>query len=338
MTRPLKLAGVPGSPYSRKMRALMRFRRVPFEWLQTMGGAPPNMPKAPLPLIPILYLPTDSGYEVLSDSTFQLRRLEALHKGRSVIPTDPVIALLDYLIEDYADEWVTKMMFHYRWAIEENVDNACKVLPRWMPAVPESFAQKFRASFGQRQIDRLTVVGSNATTGPLIEASYARLLAILEEHLQTHSFVMGKRPGSADFGLFGQLSQLVQVEPTSQAQARAESPRVLPWTETIEDVSGLEVGDDDWVARDALPPTFVALVNEIGRGYAPYMVANAAALDAGADQVECTVDGEPWVQQTFPYQRKCVAWLREAHQALGADDRRDFDQLIAGSGCEVLFS
>ena len=92
------------------------------------------------------------------------------------------------------------------------------------------------------------------------------------------------------------------------------------------------------MTRDALPATFVALIAEIGRPYAPFMIGNAAALEAGAEQVQCTVDGKPWVQKPFPYQGKCVGWLRDAHQALSADDRRDFDSLIAGSGCEVLFS
>ncbi len=338
MSLPVKLVGVAGSPYSRKMRALLRFRRVPFEWIVQTMGPPEDLPKPPLPLIPTLHLPTDAGYEATSDSTFQIRRLEREFKGRSVLPTDPVIALLDYLIEDYGDEWVTKMMYHYRWAIEENVDNACKMLPRWMPAVPEEFAVTFREGFGQRQIDRLAVVGSNPTTAPVIEACYRRLLGILEQHLQTYPFLLGRRPGSGDFAVFGQITQLVQVEPTSQAMARAEAPRVIPWADTVEDLSGIVVDEQGWVKRDALPEGLVALLAEIGRSYAPFMVANAASLDAGADQVECIVDGAPWVQKTFPYQGKCVKWLREAHQALSQQDRRDFDELLSGSGCEVLFS
>ena len=64
------------------------------------------------------------GFEATSDSTFMIERLEREFEGRSLVPTDGALAFLDYLIEDYGDEWVTKQMFHYRWAIEENVDNA----------------------------------------------------------------------------------------------------------------------------------------------------------------------------------------------------------------------
>ena len=55
--------------------------------------------------------------------------------------------------------------------------------------------------------------------------------------------------------------------------------------------------------------------------YAPFLLANAAALASGAERVECEIDGRPWVQQPFPYQGKCLAWLREAHAALAPADR-----------------
>jgi hypothetical protein len=113
--------------------------------------------------LPAIYLPEGAdGYRAISDSTFQLRDLETLYSGRSVMPSDPAIALLDYLVEDYADEWVTKMMFHYRWGPVENVENASKMLPLWNLTVPDSMVTEFRKTFAQRQIDRLDCVPSPA--------------------------------------------------------------------------------------------------------------------------------------------------------------------------------
>ena len=258
MPEPLLLVGMVGSPYSRKMRGALRYRRIPFRWVGHGSDVHSELPRPPLPLMPILYYPSDTGYEATSDSTFMLRRLESTFKGRSIVPSDPAMALLDYLIEDYADEWVMKMMFHYRWAIPENCENAGRILPRWYPAASEEMVQRFPSTFGQRQVDRLSVVGSNDETAPIIEASYQRLLAILERHLQVHAFVMGKRPGTGDFALFGQLSQLVQVEPTSQVLSREIAPRVIPWCDGIEDLSGLRVAEnerDGWTERGELPET-----------------------------------------------------------------------------------
>ncbi len=36
---------------------------------------------------------------------------------------------------------------------------------------------------------------------------------------------------------------------------------------------------------------------------------NAEAVQAGAEQLETTIDGQPWVQQPFPYQAKRLMWL-----------------------------
>ncbi|HCQ81226.1 MAG TPA: glutathione S-transferase, partial [Rhodobiaceae bacterium] len=68
--------------------------------------------------------------------------------------------------------------------------------------------------FAQRQIGRLGVVGSNDITGPLIEESFTRLIDILDTLIMQNGYVLGARPSSADFALFGQLTQLCQVEPT----------------------------------------------------------------------------------------------------------------------------
>ena len=75
----------------------------------------------------------------------------------------------------------------------------------------------------------------------------------------------------------------------------------------------------------------------MGRVYAPFLLANDAALRSGAERVECTIDGAPWVQKPFPYQGKCLAALREGRAALSAADREAVDTVLAGTGCEALF-
>ncbi len=56
---PLKLVGGFGSPYSRKMRAVLRFRRIPFTWI--LRGSPDDVgiPEVPVALIPVLVFPGD---------------------------------------------------------------------------------------------------------------------------------------------------------------------------------------------------------------------------------------------------------------------------------------
>jgi glutathione S-transferase len=334
------MIGMPGSPYSRKLRAALRYRRIPHVWVTQFSPEARGLPKPRVELLPQLMLPAADGtLEARTDSTPLLRELERLVPGRSLIPPDPVVAFIDALVEDYADEWLTKPMFHYRWAYPLDAAHAAAMLPRWPrtdAAEHESVA--LGVAFAERQIGRLGVVGSNQTTAPVIEDSYRRLLHLLDARLAESRFVLGGRPGTSDFALYGQLTQLVGFEPTSRAIALALAPRVAAWVDVVEDLSGLEPRDDDWIAADHIPATLRALLAEVGRVYAPFLLANAAALERGAERVECTIDGRPWEQKPFPYQRKCLAWLREARAALAAGDRARLDELLAGTGCAALFT
>ena len=146
-----------------------------------------------------------------------------------------------------------------------------------------------------------------------------------------------RAPASRTSRLYGQLTQLVAFDPTPAAIALAAAPRVVAWVDLVEDLSGVEPGDGDWIGREAIPDDLRALFGEVGRVYAPFLLANAEALAQGAAQVHCVIDGQPWEQQPFPYQGKCLAWLRAAHVALDPDARAVVDAVLDGTGCERLF-
>ena len=84
--------------------------------------------------------------------------------------------------------------------------------------------------------------------------------------------------------------------------------------------------------------TLKDLLAEVGRTYVPALLANAAAIDAGADEVRTEIDGRPWVQKPFPYQARCLQWLRQAYVGLEGEDRELVDTLLDGTGCEALFT
>jgi hypothetical protein len=232
---------------------------------------------------------------------------------------------------------VTKAMFHYRWTGEADIAKASRILPRWAGSQqPDERLEKAGRQFAARQIGRLAVVGSNPATAGVIERSFIRLIDILERHLAAHRFFLGARPGVGDFGLFGQLTQLALFDPTPMAIVLERAPRVFAYTDCVDDLSGVDPGD--WLARDALPETFVALLGEIGRSYAPFLLANAAALEQGLPSVDCEIDGARWIQKPFPYQVRCLDTLRTAYRALSASDRAAVDRALSGTGCEALFA
>ncbi len=340
--KPLVLVGGYGSPYSRKMRAVLRYRRIPFRWIMRGSTEDVGIPPVPVALIPVLLFPGENGAsdEAMIDSTFEIIRLESMFKQRSLIPPDPALAFLQSLIEDYGDEWLTKPMFHYRWNYAPDIRKASYVLILdRMPHLAGERLERSAKMIADRQIARLTVVGSNPTTRPVIEDSYRRLLDILDRHIAAGSpFLMGDSPGVGDFGLFGQLSQLTHFDPTPSAIAAEHAPRVYSWVNRMEDLSSIEIADQGWNSRERIAETPNPFMREIGRVYAPFLIANARALDSKSAEVRAEIDGGPWIQQPFPYQGKCLKWLREAYDALGDGDRRFVDQVLAETACDAIFS
>ncbi|MFT5932893.1 MAG: glutathione S-transferase [Hyphomonas sp.] len=340
MTAPLELMGAPGSPYTRKMVALLRYRRILYQVSWSAGRPPkPGYPVPKVPLLPTFYYPDEEGgMMAVTDSTPITRRLESEYAGRSVLPSDPVLSFLNDLIEDYADEWLTKAMFHFRWAHQADYDNAGPLLIYWSQnTLDAENAGKVSDAISKRQFDRLYVVGSNDVTAKTIESSYARLIGILDELLQKKGFVLGGRPSSADFAIFGQLTQLAIVEPTSAAITVARSPRVRAWVDLMEDLSGLDPQEDGWFGADEAREALAPLLTEIGRVYAPFLIANAGAIMVGEKSFETEIDGHAWTQPSFPYQAKCLKWLREGYEALSGNERGSVGALLSGTGCETLF-
>jgi glutathione S-transferase len=340
MTDAIALSGAPGSPYTRKMLGVLRYRRIAYRFMLPNNPVLAGLPRPKVQLLPTFYLPDEAGeLQAVTDSTPLIRRFEREYQGRSLIPSDPALAFLDALIEDYADEWLTKAMFHYRWAYAADIAKAAAILPCWRGySVPDDALAQAGAMFSERQIGRLRYVGSNAVTGPVIEASYRRFLAAFEDHLRQFPYLMGQRPGSCDFAVFGQLTQLGEFDPTSSALTLEIAPRVTAWVGMMEDLSGLEPAEADWLSMDAVPDTLVALLAEIGRVYPPVMLANAAAVTSGAAEVTAEVDGQAWTQQPFPYQAKCLGWLRQARVDLPGQARGQVDALLSPTGLAALFA
>jgi len=344
----IRLQGIHGSPYTRKMLAVLRFRRLPYRfiinWPQNPdvpgnGDERSNLPQPKVPLLPTVYLPGATGtLEAVVDTTPIIRRLESLSPTRSVIPNNPVLAFLNFVMEDYADEWLTRCMFHYRWHFDADIEKAGRILPLFVRVdqSPETL-QEQAEEFTRRQVDRLHVVGSNETTAPVIEASYQRFLHLFESHLRGHPFLFGNRPSSADFAMMGQLTCLTHFDPTPMRLCESLAPRVYAWVERLEDLSGYEVTEQDWLTPvGSLPSTLLALLSEVARTHMPQLIANGRAAIGQKEAFTTEIDGRAWVQPTFPYQFKCLRWTRQEFQSLSTSDKASVRLVLETTGLVPL--
>ena len=327
------------------MLSLLRYRRLPYNFL--IGGLfeegimdTSYLPKAKINLMPTFYFKNKSNkLEPMVDSTFILRRLEKLYSDRSAVPKSSVLNFLNYLIEDFADEWLTKATFHYRWTYDEDIKKAGSTLSRWRSLTDnEETIKPIRRDISERQISRLYVVGSNTTTSDIIEGSYKNILKLMDKHMNNYPYIFGERPSSSDFALYGQLTQLAAFDPTPMKIADNIASRIVAWVGVMEDLSGLEVNNSDWVNSNNLTESFRNIFYEIGNTYVPVLKANSEAVYQNKEEVKIEINGKLWTQKPFYYQSKCLNWIKEEYEALENKDKNFIDDFLNGTGCEQLFN
>lgn len=324
-----EVVGSNGSPYTKKLLAILRYRRLPYVWYVRDPLTLPVEVAGPLRLMPMLRSPGAAKFEC--DSTPLAHSLEALHPGmRSIVPPDPAAAFVSHLIEDYADEWCTKLMFHYRWHDAEHAKWGARfVVTDVRPDLVGPALEQAVATFYERQRGRRELVGCGPANAALLEAHFIEWLAAMEMLGGPASYLFGGRPSLADFALYGQLSQLV-LDPWPLSVVRARAPRVENWVARLADASGCEgAWSEAWLES----PAVRALLAMVGRVYLPFLVANARAVEAGDTIVSIEIDGHRYAQPAFRYQLKCWREVLARWRALDPGSRSRLEPLLKASGC-----
>jgi len=309
MSDRLLLIGAEESPYSVKVRAYLRYKGLPFDWQTRWQAAELFQRHARLPLIPLLVTPDDRG---LQDSTPIIETLESEYPEPTITPPDPLCAFVSALLEEFADEWGNKWMFHYRWAREADQIACSERLaalqaPDADPATLAATAHGIR----ERMVDRVWFVGSSPATAPVIEASFKDSLALLDAHLTQRPYLFGGRPALADFGLWGQLYN-AHRDPTPRSIIDVQAPAVRTW---IDRMATPEASGDfeDWpaLARTLRP----LLADQVAGLFLPWSAANARAIAAGEEHFRVQLRGGSWEQRPQKYHARSLAALRARYAA-----------------------
>ncbi|MDZ4375619.1 MAG: glutathione S-transferase N-terminal domain-containing protein [Phenylobacterium sp.] len=323
-----RIIGGLGSPYSMKMRAIFRYRRLPYVWVQTTPANEAERAQVRPAVIPVIQYP-DGSYH--NDSTPMIYALEARHPdNRGVVPLDPADAFLAYLLEDMADEWATKLMFHYRWFRERDQTRMSEWLSydRAQGGGYEPI-KAFADAFRDRQVGRMPIVGCTPENAPVIEDAAVRLAAIFEAHVLDRPFFFGSRPSLAEFGWYGQFSQLI-VDPTPNDLLREIAPFTVRWLMHMDDLSGL---DGEWRKPDEpFAPAVEPLLAFAAEVYFPFLEANAAAFARGEPKFQVQLLGRPYAQGTFKYQVRCLESLKQAYADLPPAAREELAPLLRRTG------
>jgi glutathione S-transferase len=328
MSVPFEVYGALGSPYSMKVRAALRAKRLPHTWTgMTAEDRQRVMANVKAPVIPVVRKPDGTW---ANDSTPLLLSLEG--QGRSLLPDDPLARFACMLLEDMADEWFMKAMFHYRWAYSKDA----KWVANWLiydtlPRAGKQGVETAANDIRQRQIERMPLVGCTPQTGPLIEASWKRCCEHLEAMaLSGQRFLFGNRISLADLAYYGQL-KVMSTDPTPMAWLRDYTPYLYRWLDHADDASGV---DGIWTATGLSEPV-QGLLKVAGDTYLPFLTANEAAISAGEETFSLQVEGGRYSQNTFKYQVKCLHDLR-AHWAQLDSFQKTAIRAHIGKGADVL--
>ncbi len=316
--------GAEESPYSVKVRSYLRYKELPCEWRNRSEAAELYAKHARLPLIPLVITPQQQG---LQDSTPIIEEIEARHPQPSIYPSDPVARFVSQVLEEFADEWGNKWMFHYRWAREaDQLACAGRLASLNAPQADDAELERLTEQIRNRMVDRVWFVGSSPQTAHLIEASFKDFLELFDAHLAQRPFVFGERPSFADFALWGQLYNCHR-DPTPRGIIEIRAPHTRNWIERMQ--APQASGDfEDWQSlAETLTPI---LADQVGGLFLPWSVANAQALSRGDEEFTVTLSSGEWTQKPQKYHARSLHALQQKYAAV---DTPRTKHLMQACGC-----
>jgi glutathione S-transferase len=271
-----RLFGAETSAYSTKMRSYLKYKAVAFDWVPRTQDSDAELKSlSRFPTLPVLV--TASGFAV-HDTTPMMEALEADSPEPSATPADPATAFLACVLEEYADVWLAKAAYHYRWTRkkDQRLAAARAVDDYYTREAPEDRKAAEDAAI-ENMLGQMKAMGLEGEIGSLVEKSFKRFIKLLDDHLRKHLFIFGGRPSIADFAIAGQLIQMMK-DPTPAKIIEKDGEFVAKWCEFLQDPqpSGPFEALDD--LKETLAPLFA---EELSSAFLPWAAENLENSLAG---------------------------------------------------------
>jgi glutathione S-transferase len=315
MTRGYDFYGAEVSYFSGKVRAYLRYKRIPFSEITPTRDIYRNVIVARVgwPVIPVVVTPEDETWQ---DSSEIIDNFEQRFPDASIYPEGARQKLAALLIETYADEWLKLPAMHYRWS--KNRDFAISEFGRLSrPDLDEAGRREVGEQTAKPFAGALPFLGVNEATAAAIEKSYEGLLAELDAHFSKHDFLFGTRPSIGDFGLYGPLYAHQYRDPASGEIMKRLAPNVVKWVQRMTKPPQPKGGV--FLPKDEVPATIIPVLARMMREFLPVLEKTAVALSAHIEahpqliagkeplpraigQHEFTLEGATGIRAIFPFE------------------------------------
>lgn len=332
-----KLYGMLMSPFSMKMRAYMRYRRIPFQWINDLRSDEVARKKVETYMIPVIEYP-EGTFE--NDSTPIIDKFEKNIPERRTDPENEADAFLAYLIENFADEWLLWPFFMHRWRLEtDQKHNSQWILYEGMKGeVKNDDFETMSEFWANRQIDLVAKICGSPGNDDILDDSLQTFLGIMEKAVTKGLFFFGSRPSRAEIAIYGILSQEIQ-DFTASAFMREKYNFTTRWVSIIDDLSGVE-GEWEPLSTDEekLVSSPVAKMLKLSAKYhLPLLQANEKALANDETTFSFDIDGTDFKRISHDRHSICLPELRKRYAALSSESKAALETVLKETGCMEYF-
>ncbi len=327
------------SYYSNKLRVFLNYKQVPYRLLQT--GFEDYMQKMPelagVAQIPVVLTPDN---RVMHDSTPMMEWFEGEYAARAAVPEDSRLAWLMWLIEEFSDEYMVRVLNRTRWGSDASARTlGARIARRFSRGQPTAVINERAQMLRERQTGNNRVLGLETVEAcQNVDQQLLDFLAILDKHLSEYGYLLGDRPSMADFALFGAFWAHGLNDPWSAEILEVNAPQVCNWVQEMAEFGdsrgGLERTEfGEWLQLDQqVPEAFSQLLAFIARTYLPQAKGYAQAMLNQAPTFNACIYGLDTELPRFDYRAGSFAVLQQRFVKLPHTAKEWLEESFADSG------
>jgi glutathione S-transferase len=326
----ITLYGSAISYYTGKLEGYLRYKEIPYRFVPMSPAISRRLRKETgASQIPAVEL---GDGRFMTDTTPMIDWFEARYPEPAVIPTDPILAFVSRLVEDYAEEWLWRPAMHFRWSYRpDSYLLSRKIADELMVGVPlPGFAKRF--ILRQRQHGfYVRRDGVTRETWDHVENIYFQTLDRLSDVFVDRPFLLGDLPTLADFGFFASMFRHFSQDPTAAEHMRKRAPAVFEWQARLWNTRASQVRGE--LVPD-IPKDWAPFLDDIGQAYLPYLCANAEGFSAGRSRHDVEIQGVRYRDlPVSQYRVWCLERLRFHYETLAEESRAEARTLLESHGC-----